>query len=96
MFHQPKEDSTEIRAILLDLESEPVDSILKGPNSHLYNKNNVVTGKESSASNYVRAHYTIGREIVDQALDRIRKEAEKCNNFQGFNIHYSCPSGMSG
>ena len=32
----------------------------------------MMTGKEDAANNYARGHYTIGKEIVDIALDRIR------------------------
>ena len=32
----------------------------------------LVTGKEDAANNYARGHYTIGKEIVDLVLDRIR------------------------
>ena len=33
-----------------------------------------MTGKEDAANNYARGHYTIGKEIVDLVLDRIRLE----------------------
>ena len=32
----------------------------------------MITGKEDAANNYARGHYTIGKEIVDLVLDRIR------------------------
>ena len=32
----------------------------------------MMTGKEDAANNYARGHYTIGKEIVDIVLDRIR------------------------
>ena len=31
------------------------------------------TGKEDAANNYARGHYTVGKELVDSTLDRIRK-----------------------
>ena len=37
----------------------------------------MITGKEDAANNYARGHYTIGKEIVDLVLDRIRKLAGK-------------------
>ncbi|KAH8056746.1 hypothetical protein JL721_9864 [Aureococcus anophagefferens] len=33
----------------------------------------IISGKEDAANNYARGHYTIGKEIVDLVLDRIRK-----------------------
>ena len=34
----------------------------------------MMTGKEDAANNYARGHYTIGKEIVDLVLDRIRSD----------------------
>ena len=39
----------------------------------------MMTGKEDAANNYARGHYTIGKEIVDLVLDRVRSV---CPNFQ--------------
>merc|ERR1711974_466316 len=38
----------------------------------------LISGKEDAANNFARGHYTIGREIVDLCLDRIRKLADNC------------------
>ena len=38
---------------------------------------------------YARGNYTIGKEIVDLVLDRIRKLAEECSGLQGFLIFHS-------
>jgi hypothetical protein len=43
----------------------------------------------SIANNYARGHYTIGKEIVDLVLDRIRKLADQCTGLQGFLIFHS-------
>ena len=40
-------------------------------------------------SNYSRGHYTIGKEIVDLCLDRIRKLADNCTGLQGFLVFHS-------
>ena len=42
----------------------------------------MITGKEDAANNYARGHYTIGKEIVDVVLDRIRKLADQCTGLQ--------------
>ena len=41
-----------------------------------------LSGKEDAANNYARGHYTIGKEIVDLVLDRIRKLADQCTGLQ--------------
>jgi hypothetical protein len=40
-----------------------------------------------------RGHYTIGKEIVDLVLDRIRKLADQCTGLQGFLIFHSFGGG---
>ena len=39
-------------------------------------------GKEDAADLYARGRYTIGKEIVDLVLDRIRKLADQCTGLQ--------------
>ena len=39
----------------------------------LFHPEQLITGKEDAANNYARGHYTVGKELVDQVLDRIRK-----------------------
>ena len=52
-----------------------------------------VSGKEDAANNYARGHYTVGKEIVDLVLDRIRKLADNCTGLQGFLIFHSFGGG---
>ena len=42
---------------------------------------------------HFRGHYTIGKEIVDLVLDRIRKLADQCTGLQGFLIFHSFGGG---
>ena len=51
------------------------------------------SGKEDAANNYARGHYTIGKEIVDLCLDRIRKLADNCTGLQGFMVFNACGGG---
>merc|ERR1711956_187919 len=52
-----------------------------------------ISGKEDAANNFARGHYTIGKEIVDLVLDRIRKLADNCTGLQGFMIYHACGGG---
>merc|ERR1712107_871398 len=45
------------------------------------------------ANNYARGHYTIGKEVVDLVLDRIRKLADMCTGLQGFLLFHSFGGG---
>ncbi len=48
------------------------DEVRTGTYRQLFHPEQLVTGKEDAANNYARGHYTIGKEIVDLVLDRIR------------------------
>ncbi|VDM03586.1 unnamed protein product [Schistocephalus solidus] len=41
----------------------------------------LTVGVEDALKNFVRGHYTVGKEIVDLVLDRIRKLADQCTGF---------------
>lgn len=53
----------------------------------------MITGKEDAANNYARGHYTIGKEIIDNVLDRIRKLSDNCSGLQGFLVFHSFGGG---
>ena len=48
----------------------------------LFHPEQLITGKEDAANNYARGHYTIGKELVDLVLDRLRKLADACTGLQ--------------
>uniref|UniRef100_A0A915CSV2 Uncharacterized protein n=1 Tax=Ditylenchus dipsaci TaxID=166011 RepID=A0A915CSV2_9BILA len=70
------------RAIMIDLEPTPVDEIRTGIYRHLFHPEQLLTGKEDAANNYARGHYTIGKEIIDVCMDRIRRLAENTRGLQ--------------
>ena len=41
----------------------------------------------------MRVHYTIGKEVIDSALDRIRWLADNCTGLQWFMIYHSLGGG---
>jgi tubulin alpha len=64
-----------------------------GTYRQLYHPNQLISGKEDAANNFARGHYTIGKEIIDHALDRIRKMADNCTGLQGFFIYNALGGG---
>ncbi len=81
------------RAVFLDLEPTVIDEVRSGAYKKLYHPEQLITGKEDAANNYARGHYTVGKEIVDLALDRIRKLSDNCSGLQGFLIFSSVGGG---
>eukprot|EP01111_Echinosteliopsis_oligospora_P012981 TRINITY_DN4542_c0_g1_i3.p1 TRINITY_DN4542_c0_g1~~TRINITY_DN4542_c0_g1_i3.p1 ORF type:complete len:453 (-),score=88.24 TRINITY_DN4542_c0_g1_i3:35-1393(-) len=81
------------RAIFLDLEPTVIDEIRTGTYRQLFHPEQLISGKEDAANNYARGHYTIGRDMVDLCLDRIRRLADACTGLQGFLIFHSVGGG---
>lgn len=53
----------------------------------------MIAGKEDAANNYARGHYTVGREILDDILDRVRRMTDQCDGLQGFLFTHSLGGG---
>ena len=49
------------------------DEVRTGTYRQLFHPEQLMTGKEDAANNYARGHYTVGKEMIDMVLDRIRK-----------------------
>eukprot|EP01101_Sappina_pedata_P008173 TRINITY_DN4488_c0_g1_i1.p2 TRINITY_DN4488_c0_g1~~TRINITY_DN4488_c0_g1_i1.p2 ORF type:complete len:455 (-),score=217.59 TRINITY_DN4488_c0_g1_i1:110-1474(-) len=81
------------RAVYVDLESSVIDQVKTGPYSKLFGKDQMIAGKEDAANNYARGYYTVGKEILNPTLDRIRKLADQCQSLQGFMIFHSVGGG---
>merc|ERR1712209_353376 len=81
------------RAVFVDLEPSVVDEVRTGTYRQLFHPEQLINGKEDAANNYARGHYTIGKEVVDLVLDRIRKLADACTGLQGFLLFHSFGGG---
>jgi len=81
------------RAIMVDLEPTVVDEVRTGPYRTLFHPQELISGKEDAANNYARGHYTVGKELVDVALEHIRKLADNCTGLQGFLVFHSVGGG---
>ena len=81
------------RAVMVDLEPTVCDSIRTGEYRDLYHPESIINGKEDAANNYARGHYTIGKDIIDTVLDKVRKMTDTCTALQGFLIFHSTGGG---
>ena len=81
------------RTVFVDLEPTVVDEVRTGTYRQLYHPEQLITGKEDAANNYARGHYTVGKELIDNTLDRIRKLADSCSGLQGFLLFHSFGGG---
>uniref|UniRef100_A0AAF5DET6 Tubulin alpha chain n=1 Tax=Strongyloides stercoralis TaxID=6248 RepID=A0AAF5DET6_STRER len=81
------------RSVMVDLEPTVIDEIRTGIYKKLFHPDQMITGKEDAANNYARGHYTIGKELIDITMDRIKKIADNCSGLQGFLIFHSFGGG---
>merc|ERR1712048_445530 len=81
------------RCVFVDLEPTVVDEVRTGTYRQLFHPEQLISGKEDAANNYARGHYTIGKEVIDLVLDRIRKLADNCTGLQGFMIYHAFGGG---
>ncbi|XP_001637492.3 tubulin alpha-8 chain [Nematostella vectensis] len=80
------------RAVLVDLEPTVIDEVRTGMYRYLYHPEQMISGKEDAANN-ARGHYTIGKEMVEVVMDKIRKMTDQCSGLQGFLIFHSFGGG---
>ncbi|OBT91071.1 tubulin alpha-2 chain [Pseudogymnoascus sp. 03VT05] len=81
------------RSIFVDLDPSPIDEVRTGTYRELFHPELLVSGKEDAANNYARGHYTIGKELVDTVVDKVRRVADNCSSLQGFLIFHSFGGG---
>jgi tubulin alpha len=81
------------RTIYADLEPNVVDEVRTGTYRSLFHPEHMITGKEDASNNYARGHYTVGKELIDQVLDKVRRVADNCSGLQGFLVFHSFGGG---
>jgi len=81
------------RAIFLDLEPTVIDEVRTGEYRALFHPEQMITGREDAANNYARGFYTVGKEVIENVMERIRKLADQCTGLQGFLIFHSFGGG---
>jgi len=70
-----------------------MDVIRSSHLADMFRPDNFVFGQSSAGNNWAKGHYTEGAELVDQVMDVVRKEAEGCDQLQGFQITHSLGGG---
>jgi len=81
------------RQITVDLEPTVVDDVRTGEFAQMFHPEFLLNGKEDAANNFARGHYTVGKEILDQVNDRLRKLVDNSENVQGFIINHAVGGG---
>ncbi|KAL6099360.1 tubb [Pungitius sinensis] len=70
-----------------------MDLVRSGPFGQIFRLDNFVFGHSGAGNNWAQCHYTEGAELVDSALDVVRKEAESCECLQSSQLTHSLGGG---
>ncbi|CCA66585.1 probable alpha tubulin [Serendipita indica DSM 11827] len=81
------------RSLYIDLEPNVIDEVKTGTYRSLFHPETLVTGKEDAANNYARGHYTVGKEVIDVCVEKLRRLADNCSGLQGFFVFHSFGGG---
>ena len=49
------------------------DEVRTGEYRSLFHPEQMISGKEDAANNYARGFYTVGKEVIEQVMERVRK-----------------------
>ena len=69
------------------------DEVRTGTYREMFHPDQMINGKEDAANNYARGHYTVGKEILANTMDRIVRLTEQCGGLQGFIVFHSFGGG---
>jgi len=81
------------RVVLLDLDPELRLNVSLKFGDLMIDQDKMVKGNEDSANNCFKAHYTLGKEIVEGSIEIIRRQIEQCDSLEGLVIHSSFVGG---
>nr|XP_027195281.1 tubulin beta chain-like [Dermatophagoides pteronyssinus] len=81
------------RSIMVDLEPGTIDAVRASCVGQLFRPDNFIFGNTGAGNNWAKGHYTEGAELVDSVMEIIRKETEKCDCIQGFQLSHSLGGG---
>lgn len=76
-FTETRGDKFVPRSIFVDLDPSPIDEIRHSSYKQLFHPELLIKGKEDAANNYARGHYTVGKELVEDVLEKVRRVAGK-------------------
>ena len=81
------------RNVTVDLEPGAIDVVRSGPLGKLFRPDNFIHAQDSGGNNFAKGFYTEGAELMDSVMDAARKEAEKTDMLQGFQLIHSIGGG---
>mmetsp|Transcript_113995 Transcript_113995/g.329303 ORF Transcript_113995/g.329303 Transcript_113995/m.329303 type:complete len:445 (+) Transcript_113995:46-1380(+) len=81
------------RSTFIDLEQATVDQVRNGTHRELFHPDQLLSAKDDSSGNFGRGFYGIGKQVIDEVCENIRRLAEDCLTLQGLMIFHGAAGG---
>jgi tubulin beta len=75
------------------LEPGLLENVQNSAIGGVFKPNNFVTGQAGAGNNWAKGYYTEGAELIEQIMDCVRHESERCDSLQGFQMTHSLGGG---
>ena len=92
-YNQIEDNKFVPRCVFTDLDPRSNDAVLSGSTGGLYSLDSFVSGVGGTNGNWAKGHYTDYYDVLSFMMDKIRKELEAWDWFQGFQLNYSISGG---
>lgn len=70
-----------------------MNDVRTGEYAKMFHPEFLLNGREDAANNFARGYYSVGKEMLDQVIDRLRKLVNNSQNVQGFIINHAVGGG---
>ncbi|KAF7522804.1 hypothetical protein G7054_g11992 [Neopestalotiopsis clavispora] len=97
VYFQEQNDNHYVpRAILVDRDTNFDHTVRSQQYSQLFRHDNIISGKGPSNGTWFTECHDEDAELAQHVLDTVRREAERCDCLQGFQISHSVAGGSGG
>jgi tubulin beta len=59
----------------------------------VFRPDSFIMGQTGAGNNWAKGYYTEGAEMIEQIMDCVRHESERCDSLQGFQLTHSLGGG---
>jgi tubulin beta len=77
----------------VDLEPGIADLMQSSRIGSVFRPDCFITGQTGAGNNWAKGYYTEGAELIEQVMDCVRHESERCDSLQGFQLTQSLGGG---
>jgi len=81
------------RAIGIDLEGARLERLLSEKSGRMFRPDCFIGGQEGGSNNYARGYFSDGHDLLERVMDVSRRETERCDSPQGFQILHGVGGG---